>query len=189
MEGDYYKTKESVQEYIRLAEGVNGKDLINRLKKTLPLNSTLLELGSGPGSDWEILNQSFHITGSDTSTQFIEYLKIQNPKGEFLEIDAVSLSIDEKFDGIYSNKVLHHLNDEELRASILRQHEILNNRGILCHSFWKGEGSEIFKGLFVNYHLKENISSFFNELFEILILEDYAEFEKGDAMVLIGRKK
>ena len=87
-----------------------------------------------------------------------------------------------------SNPFLH-LNDEELRASILRQHEILNNRGILCHSFWKGEGSEIFKGLFVNYHLKENISSFFNELFEILILEDYAEFEKGDSMLLIARKK
>ena len=30
MEGAYYKTKESVNEYIKLAKGVDGKDLIEK---------------------------------------------------------------------------------------------------------------------------------------------------------------
>ena len=47
---------------------------------------------------------------------------------------------------------MHHLIDYEIDQSEKRQYEILNSNGIICHSFWKGEGSEVFKGLFVNYH-------------------------------------
>jgi 2-polyprenyl-3-methyl-5-hydroxy-6-metoxy-1,4-benzoquinol methylase len=60
-------------------------------------------------------------------------------------MDASKLETELAFDGIYSNKVLHHLNNEELKNSVKRQSEILNPKGIICHSFWKGEGSEIFK--------------------------------------------
>ncbi len=48
MKYEYYKTKETVKEYIKLAEGVNGSKLIDKLKAYLPVNSTLLEIGSGP---------------------------------------------------------------------------------------------------------------------------------------------
>ena len=85
-----------------------------------------------------------------------------------MELDAITLSTNKKFDGIYSNKVLHHLKDNELVDSLRRQYEILNPQGIVCHSFWKGEGSEYFKGLFVNYHNDERISEFFNKYFDII---------------------
>ena len=42
MEGEYYKTKESVDEYIQLAKDVNGKQLIEKLEKVLQPNSVLL---------------------------------------------------------------------------------------------------------------------------------------------------
>ena len=45
MEGEYYKTKESVEEYIELAKDVNGSELIEKLKQVLPLNSNVLKLG------------------------------------------------------------------------------------------------------------------------------------------------
>ena len=48
MNEKYYHTKESVQEYIRLAQGVNGEGLIKRLNEFLPSQSVMLELGSGP---------------------------------------------------------------------------------------------------------------------------------------------
>ncbi len=144
MEGDYYKTKESVSEYIKLAKDVNGKALIEKLKRILPLNSSLLEIGTGPGSDWNILNNSYKAIGSDNSPEFLNRLIGKNPKGEFLELDAATLITNRQFDGIYSNKVLHHLKTKELENSISRQHKILNPSGIICHSFWKGEGSEIF---------------------------------------------
>lgn len=189
MTGSYYKTKESVNEYIDLAKDVNGKQLIDKLKQVLPSNSTLLEIGSGPGSDWRILNESYNVTGSDNSKEFLKHLTEKNPQGAFLELDAVSLKMNKKFDGIYSNKVLHHLKDSELLDSGKRQYEILNSKGIICHSFWMGEGSEVFKGLFVNYQTKTTLKEIYQKYFDILSIEEYMEFEDNDSLLLLARKK
>jgi cyclopropane fatty-acyl-phospholipid synthase-like methyltransferase len=189
MTGDYYKTKDSVEEYIRLAKDVDGGELIEKLKEFLPLNSTILEIGTGPGTDWNLLNKDYEVVGSDYSKEFLSHLISSYPSGRFLELDAIELNINEKFDGLYSNKVMQHLKDNELIDSIKRQHAILNPDGIICHSFWKGDGSEIFKGLFVNYHSEEALREFFKNYFETLIIESYAEFEKADSLLLIGKKK
>ena len=187
--GGYYHTKASVQEYIRLAQHVNGGQLIEELKKYLSPSSRVLEIGSGPGTDFIILQDTYQVIGSDNSSEFLNHLSSQNPAGKFLPLDAVSLATDEHFDGIYSNKVLHHLQDQELVDSIKKQHEILNPNGIICHSFWKGQGSEVFKGLFVNYHSETTLRASFEPHFEILLIEHYAEFEEADSLLLIGRRK
>ncbi len=189
MEGKYYKTKKSVEEYIRLAKDTSGEELIEKLKGVLPADSKLLEIGSGPGTDWKILNKSYNVKGSDNSTEFLNHLKSENPHGEFVELDAITMKTDETFDGIYSNKVLHHLTDNELIDAVKRQSEILNSHGIICHSFWKGEGSEIFKGLFVNYHTEVGLREVFRKYFEIRSIENYKEFEIDDSLLLIGKKK
>lgn len=189
MNRGYYHTKESVEEYIRLAKDVSGKELIEKLEQVLPAKSFLLELGSGPGTDWKILNEFYNVVGSDNSTEFINHLISEIPDGQFIELDAITLETERKFNGIYSNKVLHHLNDSELFDSIKRQYEILNPDGIICHSFWKGEGSEIFKGLFVNYHSERDLKEIHKDYFDILSIESYMEFEEGDSLLLIGRKK
>ncbi len=185
----YYKTKASVEEYIKLAKGVDGQILIEKLKEHLPSGAHLLEIGSGPGTDWNILKKDYDVVGSDNSSEFLNHLISNNPQGRFLELDAVTLATDKIFGGIYSNKVLHHLKDKELIASINRQYEILNTKGIICHSFWKGKGSEIFKGLFVNYHSEQILRNLFEKKFEILFLDCYQEFENNDSILLIGRKK
>lgn len=189
MIGDYYHNEDSVNEYIELAKDVNGGELIKKLKTFLPVNSKVLEIGSGPGTDWKILSQDYNVTGSDNSEVFLKHLISKNPKGTFKLLDAVSLNTKDKFDGIYSNKVLHHLKDSYLTQSVKRQHEILNNNGIICHSFWKGEGSEIFKGLFVNYHTADTLKAYFEPYFDILAIEEYTEFDAGDSIVFIGKKK
>lgn len=189
MAGEYYHTEESVEEYIKLAEGVNGGELIQKLKKYLPSKSTVLELGSGPGTDFRILSDTYSVVGSDNSKEFLNHLVTQNPDSLFLELDAVTLSTAKKFDGLYSNKVLHHLKDDELLDSIKRQYELLNEGGVICHSFWKGEGSEVFKGMFVNYHTEGTLKGYFEEYFDLLVVESYMEFEEGDSVLLIGRKK
>jgi SAM-dependent methyltransferase len=189
MEEHYYKTKASVKEYIKAAEGYDGKLLIEKLREYLPSGSSVLEIGSGPGTDWNILKKDYQVVGSDNSIEFLKHLISNYPDGIFLELDAVTLATDESFDGIYSNKVLHHLKDEELMASIKRQHELLNPGGIICHSFWKGEGSEIFKGLYVNYHSEQNLKDLIGDSFDILLLENYEEFELDDSILLLGRKK
>ena len=189
MTENYYKTKESVEEYIRLAKGFNGIELIEKFKPYLQSNATILEIGTGPGTDWNILNKDFEVVGTDNSKVFLNHLISENPDGRFQELDAVSLNINEKFEGIYSNKVLHHLNDSELFDSIKRQYDILKPGGIICHSFWKGTGSEIFKGLFVNYHSKKSLMTYFEKYFELLLIDSYAEFEEEDSLLLIGKKR
>lgn len=189
MSSKYYQTQESIKAYIKAAEGVNSRALIAEFKKHLNEGDKILELGSGPGTDWEFLNQTHEVVGSDYSQAFIDHLEKRFPNGDFQLLDAVSLSIDQKFDGIYSNKVLHHLTDEELINSTQKQAETLNPKGILCHSFWNGNGDEYFKDMFVNYHDQEEIESLFNPYFDILQLKTYEEFESEDSLVLIAQKK
>jgi ubiquinone/menaquinone biosynthesis C-methylase UbiE len=189
MNDSYYKTKESVEEYIKMAEGFDGSELIEKLHNYLPSKSVLLEIGSGPGTDFQLLKKNYSVTGSDYSTEFLKRLMRNYKNDEFLNLDAITLETDRKFDGIYSNKVLQHLTNEELRKSVLRQVEILNSNGIICHSFWKGEGDEVFNGLFVNYQTNDSLSVLFENYFEILLLEEYNEFEDGDSLLIIGKKK
>lgn len=189
MSNAYYTTKESVEEYIQLAKDVNGKQLIDKLVKILPPGSSLLEIGSGPGSDWKILCDHYKVVGSDFSAEFIHHLKKTYPGEKFLELDASTLKTNTHFDGIYSNKVLHHLTDEALQASIKRQHEILTTGGIVCHSFWKGEGTENFKGMFVNYHSEKDLKIDFEDYFSIVSIDTYQEFEANDSILLIAKNK
>lgn len=186
---DYYKTSASVAEYIEMAKEVNGSKLIAELKTYAPTHTRLLELGSGPGTDWQLLSSDYEVVGSDNSLEFLRHLKNAYPTGQFLELDAVTIEIEEKFDVIYSNKVMHHLHDDELHQSILRQKAILNPQGIICHSFWKGEGSETFKGLFVNYHHIDSLNDLFGPYFDLLLTKTYAEFEAGDSLLMIAKRK
>ncbi|MDW3191377.1 MAG: class I SAM-dependent methyltransferase [Cytophagales bacterium] len=186
---DYYKTQASVAEYIQMAKDVNGGALIKKLQMHLPAPASILEIGSGPGTDWNLLTAHYEVTGSDNSPEFLKYLQTNYAKGQFLELDAVTLETTEKFDGLYSNKVLHHLRDEELKTSIIRQKAILNPDGIICHSFWKGEGSEMFKGMLVNYHDHTSLLDFFGKDFELLLTEPYAEFEPEDSILMIAKRK
>ena len=189
MSDKFYHTKESVEQYIKIADGYDGSELIEKLQKFLPNNSTLLELGSGPGTDLKILKESYQITSSDYSAIFVDLLKDKYPTNKINHLNAVTLETDRKFDGIYSNKVLQHLTDDELRKSIQNQVKILTDMGIVCHSFWEGNICEEMHGSLQNYHTIEEIKQFFSPLFDILILELYNEMSKNDSILLIGRKK
>lgn len=186
-DSDYYHTKESVDQYIAAAEGFDGSELINELKKHLLEGMSVLEIGSGPGTDFEILMSDYTVVGSDFSNEFISRLNRRFPSEQFLNLDATTLKTDMKFDAIYSNKVLQHLSNEQLEMSIESQLGRLNPKGIVCHSFWKGEGSESFEGSLVNYQTKDSLLSFFNERFTILHLEEYKEFEENDSILLIAQ--
>ncbi len=185
----YYHTIQTVEEYIRLAKDVNGRSLINELKKYLHQDTTLLELGSGPGTDWNILRNHYKITGSDNSTVFLDHLRGKYPDGQFIYLDAVSLETAKTFDAIYSNKVLHHLQDSELKQSIQRQFAILEPEGIICHSFWRGQGTEVYNGLYVNYQDETSLNQLFSTRFDILLQKSYTEFEMDDSLLLVARKR
>jgi len=68
----YFDDGKNVDEYIRMAEGYDGRELIAILKMHLPAGSTVLELGMGPGKDLDLLAQTYTVTGSDYSNVFLE---------------------------------------------------------------------------------------------------------------------
>jgi len=71
----YYNTKKGIKEYIKRSEDWDGTKLIKILKKHLPKKSTLLELGIGPGRDFDILKKTYTVTGSDSSQVFLDRTK------------------------------------------------------------------------------------------------------------------
>ncbi len=189
MSNNYYATKEQVDQYIKMAEGIDGTKLIEKFTPNLPKGAKLLELGSGPGKDWKILSNQYPTTGSDNSFVFLDYLQKTYPEGRFLHLDAVSLNTDELFDGIYSNKVLHHLSREQLEQSVVRQSEILTSKGVVFHSFWRGSGMETYDGMDVYYYEVEDLHKLFSPYFHVVSLGLYKEFDQDDSLWILAKKR
>ncbi len=185
----FFDTEKGVEQYIKMAEGYDGAELIKILQKYLPENSTILELGMGPGKDTDILKNSYAVTGSDNSQIFLDKYKKNNPDADLLFLDATTLQTQQKFDCIYSNKVLHHLTREDLIKSLQRQKETLNPNGIMLHSFWKGSKTENIEGLIFTYYEMDDLKKMTESDFEILATETYTEMEKDDSIYVILRNK
>jgi hypothetical protein len=184
----WYDQKKNIHEYMKMASGYDGRELINLLKKYLLEGLSVLELGMGPGKDIDFLKQYYKATGSDVSEIFLDFYRKKHPRADLLLLDAITIDTGRRFDGIYSNKVLIHLNKKELLKSFRKQREILNKDGIMLHTFWKGIGEEEINGLrFVYYSIDELLNIIGNK-FKILYVDEYREIEASDSIVVILRK-
>jgi len=184
----FFDTEKGVDEYIKMAEGYDGAELIKILQKHLPKNSTVLELGMGPGKDLDILKKSYAVTGSDNSQAFLDKYKQKHPDADLLLLDAMTLQTQQKFDCIYSNKVLHHLTKKNLAKSLQRQKEILNPNGIVFHSFWQGNKTEEIEGLLFTYYEMDDLKKISESDYDVLSMETYTEMEKDDSIYAILRR-
>lgn len=186
---EYYKKKENAEEYRKMAEGYDGSLLIEKLKEYLPKDSSLLELGIGPGKDLDILRQAYKVTGSDYSQIFLDNYHSQHPGVDLLLLDATTLDTHRRYNGIYSNKVLIHLSRVELKRSISKQVAILNEPGIMLHSFWVGSGEEFISGLRFSYYSEDELHDLFKNEFDILESGQYKEMRENDSIFMILQKK
>ena len=182
----YFDEKKNVEEYISMAEGYEGKALIQILKKYLPRGSAVLELGMGPGKDLDLMKSFFKATGSDLSDIFLDLYRKNNPGADILKLDAVSLKTDRIFDSVYSNKVLHHIPEDQLIQSLMRQKVITSENGILLHSFWKGKKrSEVFSGLYFYYYEPDDMNAIAEKYFEVIETSVYSEMEDNDSFYIL----
>ena len=185
----YYDIEDNVKEYIEMAEGFDGAMLIDELKNHSPKGSMVLEPGMGPGKDLDLLSEQYTVTGSDSSSVFINLYMKRNKQANLLLLDAVSIDTDRKFDCIYSNKVLHHFSRSEIIKSFSRQAEVLNNRGVVLHSFWYGDKeTEEHHGILFHYYTEADLLVFASNRYEVVKLGRYKEMEDGDSIYLIARK-
>ena len=171
-----------------MAEGYDGRELIETLKKHLQPGLKVLELGMGPGKDFDILKKNYEVTGSDKSRIFLERYKKKNKEADLLQLDAINIETDRKFHCIYSNKVLHHLTKDELNLSLKRQEEILLRNGILFHTFWEGKNEEEYHGLRFVYYSIDELTKIFERNLEIIEIKKYKEMKNDDSIYVIARK-
>lgn len=182
----FYNDPSKVDEYEKMCEDYNGEDLYKVLAKHLKKDATLLELGCGPGNDIVNLRKEYAVTGSDLSDEFLQRCRKRFADLPFLKLDAVAINTDQTFDGIFSNKVLHHLTVNELEKSFRRQKEVLKPNGIFAHTFWIGDKEFNMEGMLFVFHNREKLLRLIADNFTILDTYDYQEFEEGDSIFIIA---
>jgi len=189
----YYDDPKNVQQYIEMAEGYDGRELIEALARHLPAGATVLELGMGPGKDLDLLKQTFGATGSDAAQPFLDRYRERHPQADLLRLDAVRMdaAIDagRTFDAIYSNKVLYHLTPDELRVSLRNQACVLNPGGLLLHSLWYGEGEEEMHGLHFAYYTEITFAALVGDEYETIETARYTEMEPDDSFYVVLKKR
>ena len=185
---EYFDDPKNIQSYIEEAEGHDGREIISVLRMHLLADSTILELGMGPGTDLDMLAESYSVTGSDRSSAFLDLYRSAHPQADLLQLDAIDIVTDRTFDGIYSNKVLQHLGREELRRSFARQAQVLNPSGFVIHSFWYGDSDEEFEGLrFVTY-TEKTLADRVGPDFRKVASKRYQEFDPDDSFYVLLKK-
>ena len=189
MEHDYYDDAANVENYSKFTPAHDGALLVDTLRAHLPEGSAVLELGMGPGKDYKLLCERFKVTGSDFSTAFLDRYRAMDPGAELLQLDARTLETERCFDAIFSIKVLIHLSADELQQAFMRQHAVLNDGGLIMHSFWNGEGQKKFDGLTLVYHNEHDLTAMLEDSFDILALEQHAKMAEGDSIYVVARKK
>jgi cyclopropane fatty-acyl-phospholipid synthase-like methyltransferase len=189
MEQNYYENTANVESYSKFTPAHDGALLVDALSTHLPEGSTVLELGMGPGKDYQLLTQRFKVTGSDFSNAFLDRYRTKDPAAELLQLDARTLETDQRFDAIFSNKVLIHFSAAELQQSFASQHKLLNDNGLIMHSFWHGEGEKEFGGLTLVYHNEQDLTAMLEDSFDILTLQRHAKMAEDDSIYVVARKK
>jgi SAM-dependent methyltransferase len=185
----YFDDEKNVADYIKMAEGVDGREFVPVLRQYLRDGASVLELGMGPGRDLELLGEFFQVTGSDNSRAFIDRYQKLHPEADIVFLDAVEMDTDRKFDCIYSNKVLHHLTREKIRTSLKRQAKVLNPNGTLFHTLWYGDKEEEFSGLRFVYYTEGTFAALVGDDFEIVTSERYTEMEGDDSVYFVLQKR
>lgn len=185
----FYDDPENIKKYIQMCENYDGSNIYQSLRKLLPEKSTLLELGSGAGLDIESLKNNYSVTGSDLSEEFLNICRDKYPEVPFLKINALTLEVSDKYNCIFSNKVLHHLTEEEFKQSLNKQANILSTNGLIAHSFWLGKEDKEMFGLLFTYYNKDHLLGIISELFEVLSTLIYKELEDDDSLFLIAKVK
>ncbi len=170
-----------------MADGYDGKLLVEELKRYLAPGSSVLELGMGPGKDLILLAEDYRATGSDNSSLFIERFISSHPDADVIALDAVSLDTERTFDCIYSNKVLHHLSHKDIESSFRRQGELLDPKGLVIHSFWYGTEIENYEDLMFYQVTEDILGPMLEESFEVIKMQRYTELEENDSLLVILR--
>ncbi len=107
-------------------------------KHDISADDTVLEIGCGEGRDSiYLLENGYNLLATDVSPEAVNYCKAQYKEfsDRFSVLDAVSGTLDKKFDYIYSVAVIHMLVEDEDRNafySFIKEHLTENGIALIC---------------------------------------------------------
>ena len=114
-------------------ENADVSEIHKLLLQTFDKNSELLEIGCGSGRDASFMSKNdFNITAIDGSINMIKEAKNIHPelfKKLFHKTLPNDLEFDKKFDGIYSIATLMHLSKNDLKITMSKIYNLLNQNG------------------------------------------------------------
>ncbi len=187
---NFFDNADNAKFYMDMIKDDLNKTLVNHAIKYFDKTMKVLELGSAAGHDLKILDEYVEVVGSDNAEPFIRHLKDTFYDLRILRLDAVTMDTHKKFDGIYSNKVLHHLEKADLKTSLENQAKVLNSKGVMVHGFWQNiDALDTPDGLLFNTYNQQSIQEYIPDTLEIVHFEPYKEYEYEDSFFIVLRKK
>lgn len=184
MEKNVYDDREFIDFYFEMVKDYDNSFVVNNFKNYVKKGCSVLELGMGPALDYDALKDEYNFTVSDTSQIFIDIFN-QNHQSKAINVCAKSIDVNEKYDCIFSNKVLQVLEDDEIKESFINQHKALNDNGVIVHCIWIDEKEEKKES---NYTTLKKLNEFIKDLFTIVDIIHYSEMEDDDSIILVAKK-
>ncbi|MFP6872836.1 MAG: class I SAM-dependent methyltransferase [Verrucomicrobiales bacterium] len=188
---NYYR-----QDFINEASPFAGFCQENFLKQPLKI----VEFGSGSGRDLRFLHHSGNqVTGYDTSTEAVAYIKSAYPDLNIVLGDFTRLDLHERLDAVYSRWTLHSIDEESADRALSWCAENIVEGGILMievrtiNDHLYGEGKPAGRNAYITDHYRrfvvpDGLKGQLEELgFEICFFEEGQGFSvyKDDDPVLL----
>lgn len=120
----------------RNRQSLNGfeEGFFEELRSNLPAQSSVLDLGSGPGVPYDLylVQQGFSVTGIELSRKHLKRAKRSVPEAEYILGDFLKYSLaPERYDGVIALYALFHVPRARHQELLAKIRTLLKPRGYL----------------------------------------------------------
>jgi 2-polyprenyl-3-methyl-5-hydroxy-6-metoxy-1,4-benzoquinol methylase len=134
--------EESAREYDTLVDPKRPphiEDALRRLVQCLPPGGSVLEIGSGPGRDADVVESlGAVVRRTDAAQAFVDLMAERGKQADLLNV--ITDDLGGPYDGVLAMAVLIHVGRESIDAVLRKIHAALKPGGAFLVAMRKGEG-------------------------------------------------